>query len=189
MPLSLPTGPKGRILALGILALLLGMTWLAVAAPLRALHADRAETLEQRRALAARMQALADAAPLLQRAAAATGAGPQPRALLQGASDSVAGAALQAQIEALAATSGVALSSTELLPAEASGAYRRIGLRLTVTGQWPALIRLLQGIDQSSPGMLVDDLQLQVATSVAAVASQPLAAALTVIAFRAGGAG
>lgn len=171
---------------MALLAIVLLAAWVAVVAPLLAWHADRAELLSQRQALAQRMERVAATLPQLQRNAAGTPTAPGAGALLEGGSDAVAGAALQGQVEALAAASGIPLSSTELLPTEAVGAYRRMSLRLTLTGPWPALVRLLQALDQASPRMLVDDLQLQLAPSVTAGAGQPLGATFTVIGFRAG---
>ena len=189
MSAALPTGPRGRVLALGLLAILLAALWLAVAAPLLAWHAERAETLDRRATLADRMESVAATLPRLRPEAAGAPAAAAPRALLDGASDPVAGAALQGQLDTLAAAAGIALSSAELLPVEAAGAYRRVSLRLTGIGPWAALIRLLQTIDQASPRMIVDDLQILPAPSLAAGAAQPVAATLTVIAFRAGAPG
>ena len=74
----------------------------------------------------------------------------------------------------------------QLLVVEAVGAYRRLGLRVNVSGPWPALVAVLAGIDEASLRMLVDDLQLQPAPSVTAGAAQPLGATFTVVAFQAG---
>lgn len=183
---SLPTGARGRALALALLAVLAGVLWLVIAVPLLDWHAQRTEALDRKLAIASRMEAVADALPRLRREAAGAASDPGPRALLEGASDSLAAAALQSQLDALAGKSGVALSSAEVLPVEAAGAYRRVSLRLTGAGPWPALVGLLQAIDEASPRMVVDDLQLQPAPSIAAGAAQPLAATFTVIAFRPG---
>ncbi len=186
MTLALPTGPRGRVLALGLLVIAAMAIWLAVAAPLLDWYAVRADRLVQRQTLAARMDAITAALPRLRREAESAAAGPALNTVLEGSSDAVAGAALQGKLEALAAEAGTALSSAELLPVEPAGAYRRVRLRLVVNSPWPAFIQLLQAIDQASPRMLVDDLQLQPAPSVLAGAAQPLAATLSVIAFRPG---
>lgn len=186
MATTLPTGPRGRVVAVGLSLAVLCVAWLAAVAPLLAWHADRAELLEQRRVLVQRMERAAGTLPQLRQTAAGGAASPAPRALLEGASDALAGAALQGQFESLAANAGLSLTSAELLPAEAAGAYRRISLRLVLSGPWPSIVRLLETVDQTSPRMLVDDIQLQVATSVAAGTAQPIAATFTVIAFRSG---
>ena len=98
-------------------------------------------------------------------------------------SDALAGAALQSQVQRLPATRGAGLSSMEMLPAEQRAGYRRIGLR--VAGSWPVLIALLRGIEQGTPHMLVDDLQLRAPPVELRTASTPVSAAFTVVAFRA----
>ena len=92
-------------------------------------------------------------------------------------SDALAGAALQSQVQRLAATRGAGLSSMEMLPAEQRAGYRRIGLR--VAGSWPVLIALLR---ENRAG---DDLQLRAPPVELRTASTPVSAAFTVMAFRA----
>lgn len=183
---SLPTGPRGKALAVGLVGVALGLVWLAVAAPLLAWHADRAELLAQRQALATRMEAVAATLPQLRADAEGAAASPAAQALLQGATDAVAGAALQGQVETMASGAGMTVSSLELLPTEAAGAFRRVGLRLSVNGSWPSLLRLLQAVDEARPRMVVDDVQVQPLASVAVAEAQGFAATFTVIAFRAG---
>lgn len=186
MAADLPTGPRGRLLALAVTALLLAAAWFGAAAPLLAWGEDLEARLAARGALAARMEGLADSLPLLRRAAAeaeAAGAGAGP-ALLEGATDAEAGAALQVRVRALAERAGVALESAEALPAEAAGVHRRIGMRIAATAPWPALVGLLGELERAGPGLLVDDLQLQAAPVVVGTV-RPLAATLAVLGFRA----
>ena len=58
------------------------------------------------------------------------------RSPLEGASDAIASANLQSRIEELAASAGATISSTESLPAEVRGGYRRIGLRYVLIGSY-----------------------------------------------------
>ncbi len=184
MMTTLPTGPRGRAVALALAGIAAALIWLGAAAPLLDWHHARADRLTQRQMLAAHMEAVADSLPQLRRRAASVAAGPAVGALLEGPTDAVAAAALQGQLERLAGQAGVTLSSTELLPMEAAQDYRRVRLRLTVSGAWPAFVKLLQQVDQATPRMLVDDLQLQPAASVSSAPGQMLGATLTVIAFR-----
>lgn len=173
-------------MALGLTLAALGAGWVAGAAPLLAWHAERAEALSQRRAVLRRTEQAVAELPRLRQQTTGEAASPAPQALLDGASDALAGAELQGQLEAAATKAGAVLASAELLPAEPSGSYRRISLRLVLTGSWPAVVHLLEAIDQASPRMLVDDIQLQAATSVTAGTAQPVGAVFTVIAFRSG---
>ncbi len=185
---ALPTGRAGQWLALGLAALVATLLWAVVALPLIQWHAARNEALVERRALAGRMAGLAAELPLLNRAAAQTAdAGPPAGAMLDQPSDAVAGAALQQRVQDIATKAGATLSSTEALPAEAAGAYRRIRLRLALTAHWPVLVGMLQGLAlQTAPQMLVDDLQLRSAPVLLDRGDPPLDASFTVLALRAG---
>ncbi len=184
---DLPEGRRGQALAVGLLLLCFGLAWVAVAAPLLALHAERAEALDARRALAARMAALAAALPDLRAQAATVRAvGPAQAALLDGATDAVAGAALQQLVLELAVRAGATPSSTETLPAEQVGAYRRVGVRIALTAPWPVLVRLLQAADEAATGLLVDDLQIRGSRLLVRPADVPLDATMIISAFRAG---
>ncbi len=184
MAAPLPTGPRGRLLALGLTALAAAVLWLGLIGPVLAWYAERAELAERQGALVRRMAALAESLPALRARAEAAPADPAPDALLADASDAVAGATLQARVQELASRASTTLASAESLPAEQLGAFRRISLRVTLTAPWPALVELLRALDAASPRMLVDDLQVQPAPAMQ-LAGRPLGATLTVLAFRA----
>jgi general secretion pathway protein M len=159
--------------------------WVAIVAPLIAWRADQSELLEQRRMLAARMAALVETLPALQAQATARNVtGPAPSAVLDGDTDAVAGATLQQLVQQMATAAGVSPSSVEVLPAEAVGGYRRIGLRVALAAPWPALVQLLQSIERATPPMLVDDLRLH--GSPMQGTALPMDASFTVLAFRGG---
>ena len=185
---ALPTGRAGQWLALGLAVLAALVFWAAVVSPLIGWYDARDEALQQRRALAARMAGLAAELPKLDRAAAQAAAeGPPPGAMLDQPSDAVAGAALQQRVQDIAAKAGATLSSTEALPAEAAGAYRRIRLRVALTAHWPVLVKMLETIAlQAAPQMLVDDVQLRSAPMLLDRGDPPLDASLTILALRAG---
>jgi general secretion pathway protein M len=185
--LDLPTGRRGQLLALGLTLAVLGGLWAGVAAPLLNWYALRAEQVQARRALARRMAEVAETLPALRdqaRHVAAPGR-PVEGAVLEGASDAIAAAALQGRLQEMAARAGAPLSSAEALPGEAAGTWRRIGLRVAVHAPWPAIIRLLQAIGTASPRMLVDDLQLRVPPLLLRSGPRPVDASFTVLAFRA----
>lgn len=186
MALDLPTGWVGRLLALGMTVAVLGALWVGAAVPLLDWYAERAVQLENRHAIARRMAALVEMLPELrqqaQTASASDKAGTEE--MLEGASDAIAGAALQERLQEMAARAGAPLSSAEALPGEAAGAYRRIGVRVSVSAQWPALVRLLQAVAQASPRMLADDLQLRASPQIPRSGPRPIEANFTVLAFR-----
>jgi len=182
---SLPNGRRGQALAVALSLAVVASVWAGVVAPLAGWHAEQAQRLEQRQALARRMAELAETLPTLQaQAAGRDAAGPAPSAVLGGETDAVAGAALQLLVHQMATGAGTSLSSVEVLPVEAVGGYRRIGLHVALTAPWPVLVHLLQSIEQATPPMLVDDLRVR--GSPLRNVALPMDASFTVLAFRDG---
>lgn len=190
MALSLPEGPRGRALALGLTAVVLALAWMAAGQPLLDSYAEQQDELERRTALASRMSDIAASLPELQRAAQSQTTAEAPAsATLEGSSDSVAAAALQSLLEGMANSAGAHLTSTEALPAEQVNAYRRISLRLTVDATWPVLIRLLQQVERATPRMFIDELQIHAQPAAEKLHEPPLDISFIVLAFRAATAG
>jgi general secretion pathway protein M len=185
MDTALPDGPRGQLLAAALTLTALAALWFGVAQPLIGWYRERNEELAQRRALLLHMQEAAATLPALQHASPAA-EHPAPSALLAGATDALAAAAMQNAAQAMAATVGVELASLETLPPEARGAYRRIGLRVSLSAPWPALIALLRSARSGQPHMLIDDLQVRTATFQGRSAASPVTASFTLLAFRAG---
>ncbi|HZU87683.1 MAG TPA: type II secretion system protein GspM, partial [Stellaceae bacterium] len=114
-----------------------------------------------RHMLLPRLQAAAAELPALRARIARLRAEQQRRRLtLEGATDAIASANLESRIEALAASVGATIGSTESLPAEPRGPYRRIGLRLVLTGRYETLVNLLAKLETARPPLVVDNLQL-----------------------------
>ncbi len=186
--LSLPTGRTGSIVALGLTLLALAVLWWGIAAPLAGWYAARSDLLTQRTALLGRMDMLVATLPALRRQASAKPADGTVHAdaLLQASSDATAGAALQQRVQDMAAKAGVSLATVETLPGQQAGALRRIALRVGTTATWPALVHLLQAIEQSDPRMSVDDLQLRSSLDLSRPQDPPINASFSVVAFRVG---
>lgn len=184
----LPSGRRGQALAVGLTVVVLASIWVGVASPLLAWYDGRAQKLADQRLVAARMEAIVRTVPQLLHAAATAQAATSPSHTLslEAPSDAVAGARLQQRMQDLAATAGLTLSSVETLPAEQQGAYRRISLRATCAAPWPKLIGLLRSLEESSPRMLIDDLDLGASPDLVHPNGIAINANFTVIAFRPG---
>ncbi len=183
--LELPEGRQGRLLALLVTLLALALLWLALLQPLVDWYADRREALQQRQALAARMTLLVRRLPALRAQARATALAGQPGAgILIDGSDAVASAAIQEKVSAMAAASGLSLSSTETLPAVRAGAYRRVAVRVSLEAAFPLVVRLLRSIETTRPSLLVDDLQVHGTRLLGQSETAPLNVAFTVLGFR-----
>ena len=183
---ALPTGRRGQMVALALLGVVAFVVWAGAVSPVLDWFADRATHLKEQQVLGARMQSVASLAPALQQRLAVNGTSATPtRAMFDGANDAVAGAALQQAVQDVAAHAGATIQSAEVLPASAVGTYRRLGLHVTVSGSWPVLVNLLAATLQSTPHMLVDDLQFRQTQALDAVDSHPMEATMTVVAFNA----
>jgi hypothetical protein len=170
MALSLPTGQRGQMLALGMAFLAAAAVWIGAIAPLWGWYDDRAELLRRQRATAHRMASLVASLPALQRQAAmvdnaATSSGgtsnDSSAVLLTGANDPVAAASLQQRIEEFANRAGVRVGSEEILPGQAEGDLRAIAVRLTLTAPFRSLVALLLALSRSETPMVVDELLLR----------------------------
>ncbi len=184
---DLPEGVRGRVLAVALLVVVLAALWAGIAVPLTDWYAERADSIDRQTTLARRMAQISADLPAL-RAEAATTQAAAPVAVLGGASDAVAGAALQQRLQQIGASLGATLSSTEVLAGEPAGAYRRIGVRLAVNARWPVIVRLLEAVASNTPRLLVNDLQVQSLRAVVADADPAMNVTMVVFGFRAGAA-
>ena len=149
------------MLALGMALVALAAAYLLIAAPLLDLYADRAVQIETRRALLLKLDAVAAELPKLRaRLAALRGAADTSKVTLEGASDAIASAGMQGNIEKLAAATGETIGSAEGLPAKEEGGYRRIGLRLVLNGPYESLVKLLGRLEIATPPLVIDNLQI-----------------------------
>lgn len=99
---------------------------------------------------------------------------------LDGSSDAIAAANLQTQVEELATSAGVTIGSTEAIAAESRGAYRRIGLRLSVNGHYAAIVNLLGAVDKALPPLVLSNLQMHALMRSAAAMRSPGATGLSI---------
>jgi hypothetical protein len=149
------------LLAVGILAATVGAAYLLIAVPLRDLYLERQVALEDRGMLASRLDMASKELPALRarltelRATASTS-----KITLDGANDAIASANLQSRVVALASSLGATVGSIEALAAEQRGGFRRIGLRISVNGEYESLVRLFGAIEASVPPLVLDNLHV-----------------------------
>jgi general secretion pathway protein M len=140
----MPTGRRGRLLALSLALVTLGGVYLLAVAPLFDLYAEREANLDDGRMLLPRLQAMSAALPAYRARVAELHAAARTRKVtLDGASDAIASANLQSRIEAFA----VAVGAT-------------IGLRLALNGPYETLVKLLAKLEEATPPLIVDNLQI-----------------------------
>jgi general secretion pathway protein M len=148
-------------LASSLALLALGGVYFLVVAPVADFYWERQARLEDRRMVLPRLLAAAAELPSLRaRVAQLRAAANLRKVTLEGASDAIASADLESRIDALASSVGATIGSTEALPAEDRGAYRRIGLRLALSGSYETVIKLIARIQAATPPLVVDNLQI-----------------------------
>ena len=186
MSISLPTGHRGRLLALLLLLVTLSGVYLLVAVPILDFYAARAAVIENRRMLVPRLKAAADELPGLRaRAADLRATAGTHKVTLEGSSDAIASANLQSRIAELATSVGVTIGSTESLPVEVRGGYRRIGLRYTLSGPYETLVKFLARLEAATPPLVIENLHIHgVLRRPGTPAASALDAGLDVFGFR-----
>jgi general secretion pathway protein M len=185
----MPTGARGRALALSVLCVLIGLLYLALLVPLTELYRNGEAALADRQLLVPKLERLAAQIPSLRaRLAALQTAGTGNDVTLDGASDALASANLQSRLEQLAAANGVTIASTEAIAAEDRGPYRRIGLRVAVNGNYEATVKLLAAVQEATPPLIAANLQIHgLFRAVAIRTSYPLESRFEVYGLRVGG--
>lgn len=160
MTVSLPTGWRGRVIALTIAMALLGTIGFGAVVPLTALYALRAARIDERARLASHMTRVAADLPRLRAAAAQHIDG--PATLIADSTDTVAAATLQMIVQSAARRDGIALTAIETVQPVAAGSYRRIGLKLSSSASWTALVQFLADLEHSeAPKLAIGALDIQ----------------------------
>ncbi len=156
------TPGRSRLLAVGILAIVLWTAWLGVARPLLATYgaqerelARTGDLIAEFRRIAAERPALERRRELLQQAEAAQ------HLTLTAESDGVAAAGLQKIVKAAVEQAGGTLQSTQVKPARPDGGFRRVGLRVQMTGPIEALRQTLLTLEASQPLIYGDSLEIR----------------------------
>jgi general secretion pathway protein M len=185
----LPEGRRGAALALGLLAIALVTLWVGVSVPLAGWYQTRAQALDQQRALATHLEAIAATLPAMRAMAEQARRGSAAGGFLSGGSDAIAAAALQGTVEGIARSTGASLTSIAILPGEPAGAWRRIGLRVEAQGSFTVIVSLLETVLHGTTPMLVDDLSLSrlELDNPGPLTQGGIVAGFTIYAFRRGG--
>ena len=152
--------PMRRLLAVGLLAMVLGALGLLVVAPLWAHVADLKDRIQQERMMASRLAVLANdnvaKQTLEQQMKAAKAAG----LFIEGESESIRLAALQSNLSSIAAANGIKLRSSRNLPGREKNELHMVGVQLQLVAPIEKLQKILFDIEQSKPTLFVDTLQV-----------------------------
>jgi general secretion pathway protein M len=154
--------PLAKTLALVILGMLLSLGYLLCVQPLIAAYqaergnAAQLELQVARYEKAARQQPArrTELAGLKQQQGARSGA-------LEGSNETLVAAQIQNKIKALVASGQGELVSTEILPAQEEGNFRRIGVRSQLSIAMAGALQVFYGLESQSPLLFLDNVELR----------------------------
>jgi hypothetical protein len=159
--IELPTGMRGRMVALALPAILLLVVLLGVVMPLvdywRTIDADHTQLLNKALAyerLVSRKEAVVNQVKALE--ADLT----QAVDYLPRAEPAMAAAEVQANLGQLAERSGAIVRSTLTLPARAQDGFTAVGFQLSVTGSMRSVRDILYEIEVGHPRLIIDRLSI-----------------------------
>lgn len=160
--MNLPTGRRGQLVAVGILAILVILGVEFVVMPLQAAYQERQEAIADMQQRVTRYRQLIAQAPQLQALGARDErAKPLAPLLLAGTNAALAGAELQQRLQTLASAHGVRILSLRVRPAEAEGSFERVSVDARMQSELPGLRDLLFDIEQGEPYLFVDTLSVR----------------------------
>lgn len=81
--------------------------------------------------------------------------------LFDGDSDAIASALLQKRVGELATSVEATISSSEALPGEPRGPYRRIGIRVRLHDKYETVIKLLAALETATPPLVTAVMHMQ----------------------------
>jgi len=157
---QLPEGVAGQALALAVTALGLLLVYLLILSPVLDFYGERQDELDRHIAMAGRYEALARQLPALRAADKKWRDQEGGELLLEGSSDALASAALQAAIKSLVEDAGAKLASSEVLQPTTDGSFRRVGIRVVFSGDLKLVTAVLRGVETSLPILSVGDFSL-----------------------------
>lgn len=152
----------GRLLAILILVVAIALVYVGTVQPLIDDYRATADSIDDLRAANERFRRVAAELParraqlaaLRQRQASSEG-------FLQGTNDALVAAQIQNRVKALAEAAHGELKSTQVLPVQDEGKYRRITIRVQLAVDLGAAQSLLYGIETASPLLFLDNLDMR----------------------------
>jgi general secretion pathway protein M len=151
-----------RALALAILISVIGFFWFGAIQPLLDIYGNTQFSIERNTTMLARYRQVASAlqqrqsklALLKQQQATAGG-------FLRGTSETLVGAEIQNRIKTLAEAAHGELKSTQILPVQEDGKFRRITVRGQMSLGLEAAQRLFYGLESNTPMLFLDNVNIR----------------------------
>lgn len=151
-----------RLLALGLLVLVIGVAWVLAVVPFTAAFDAQEIRIERATALLARYEKALDDEPDLraeiERLRKSDGS---PDPFLKGESAQIIAANLQNRIQTLVDGEPGDIRSIQVLPESAEEGFEKIGLRVTMTAGISTMQKVFYDIETSVPALFIDNLDVR----------------------------
>ncbi len=144
-----------RAIFIGVNLLIAALLYLIAIEPARRMIADGADNIAQRRATLARYQAVAAQASAVEDYARQVAESNARGELIDGASEGIVNANLQARLKTLAEQSKVNVRSMQMLPSKTLRGTTLVGARLEATGSLDAIHALARALEGEPPLLLI----------------------------------
>ncbi len=156
------SAPLRKLLALALLALLIWSGHVYVAEPLLERWTLAEDSIARQAELERRYLVLGASRADLERRLDRIGENLSPAGLyIEAASDALVGAGLQNKLKSVVNQGGGTLNSTQILPATEAEPFRRIGVRVQMTGAVTALQNTLHKLESARPYLFLDNLDVR----------------------------
>lgn len=169
---ELVTPRLSRLLALALLLLVIAVPYLAIVRPYIETLSEGRETLAEAVALRDRYLSVAAAGAAVDGWRQALSDESDGAAYLQGASEALVSADLQNRVKTVVQDNGGVLNSTQILDATSEDGFRRLAVRVRMSGGSEALYRVLHALETERPFLFVDNIDIN-ARSMRAREGQP----------------
>lgn len=154
--------PQGRrALALGLLALALAVAYAAVIRPIVGAFAEQRAAIEEQTELLRRYRGLAAERATLEARLERLRSRPASQGLyLAGDNENLVAAQLQSRIKSIVSETRAKLASSQVLPSADEKGFRRVGIRLTMTGGIVDLRDILFRLESGRPYLFLDNVDV-----------------------------
>ena len=149
---------QSRLLAIALLLLCMGVVVQVLALPAWRTYRDDQQAVEQHRDQIERFKRIAKSAPeIRQQLQELEERRKRDQYVLTAESTVLAAAALQERVKAIVEQSGGRLTSTQVPPAVAEGAYNKVTVKVRMSVATPALQSVLYELESGVPYLVVDN--------------------------------
>lgn len=151
-----------RLLALGLLVLVIALAWIILVGPIRADFDAQQTRILRATELLERYEKALDSEPNLRaeiEKLRKSDGSPDP--FLKGDSSQIIAANLQNRIQTLVADEPGDIRSIQVLPETEEEGFEKIGLRVTLTAGIPTMQKIFYDIEASVPALFIDNLDVR----------------------------